>query len=224
MVARLPVVSWPVRLARLALALMAVLAAPALGGQAPAAVPGSELEVYLVTMGPGDMIWERFGHNAILLHDPASGRGISYNFGYFDFAQKDFLLRFLRGKMLYQAVALDGEHVDIEDVRLDARGGRATARGTITLGAPLRFDAALAFSRFDPARFGDFPAGRINGDARGRGELGATRRIEANWRITAAVVFESSHISPEYTFRMLFTMRSAEVCLSTIPEQPSFIA
>src|SRR5687768_10458480 len=29
----------------------------------------SHLSVYLLTMGPGDMVYERFGHNAILIED-----------------------------------------------------------------------------------------------------------------------------------------------------------
>lgn len=67
------------------------------------------LEVTLVTVEPGELYWQRFGHNAILVREPASGVSVSYNFGYFDFGQPDFLLRFLRGRMLYQAVAIDGE-------------------------------------------------------------------------------------------------------------------
>lgn len=67
------------------------------------------IEVWLATIEPGELYWQRFGHNAIVLREPVSGRGVSYNFGYFDFAQQDFLLRFIRGRMLYQAVALDAD-------------------------------------------------------------------------------------------------------------------
>jgi hypothetical protein len=95
----------------------------------PAVAPA--LQAFLVTIEPGELYWQRFGHNAILLRDPSSGRSVSYNFGYFDFAQQDFLLRFVRGRMLYQAVAIDGdrdiegylaEHrrVWIQELRLDA--------------------------------------------------------------------------------------------------------
>ena len=38
----------------------------------------------VLTMGPGDVFWERFGHDAIVVSDPAQGAPISYNFGYFD--------------------------------------------------------------------------------------------------------------------------------------------
>lgn len=77
-------------------------------------------QVYLLTVEPGELYWQRFGHNAILLRDPDGGRSISYNFGYFDFAQQDFLLRFVRGRMLYQAVALDGD-ADIAGYLADGR-------------------------------------------------------------------------------------------------------
>jgi len=62
-------------------------------------------EAWLVTFGPGEIYWERFGHNAIWLREPAAGLDHTINFGYFDFDQKDFLLHFIRGRMLYFSVA-----------------------------------------------------------------------------------------------------------------------
>lgn len=78
------------------------------------------LEVTLITVEPGALYWQRFGHNAILLRRPGASNGVSYNFGYFDFGQPDFLMRFLRGRMLYQAVALDGNR-DIAGYLEDGR-------------------------------------------------------------------------------------------------------
>jgi hypothetical protein len=66
-----------------------------------AAVPGSELTVYLMTMGPGDAVWEKFGHNAIWIHDAARNTDVAYNWGLFDFAASDFMSRFLKGDMRY---------------------------------------------------------------------------------------------------------------------------
>jgi hypothetical protein len=63
--------------------------------------PGSQLRVYLMTMGPGARVWERFGHNAIWIHDPATLPDTAYNYGLFDFRQENFLLRFIRGQMWY---------------------------------------------------------------------------------------------------------------------------
>ena len=76
---------------------------------APAAEPGSNLTVYLLTMGPGDQVWERFGHNAIWIHDDATGSDIAYHWGLFDFADKDFVPRFIQGRMRYSMGAFDLE-------------------------------------------------------------------------------------------------------------------
>lgn len=82
--------------------------APGLTTDVPAPVvntyagePGTQLRVWLVTAGPGDAVWERYGHNAIRLLDTATGQDIAYNWGIFDFQQVDFIPRFLQGRMLY---------------------------------------------------------------------------------------------------------------------------
>jgi hypothetical protein len=54
-----------------------------------------------MTMGPGKAVWERFGHNAIWIHDPAAGTDKAYNYGLFDLRQEKFLVRFLQGRMWY---------------------------------------------------------------------------------------------------------------------------
>jgi hypothetical protein len=101
----------------------ALLLAPALAqGTAPAPpssrergptgaarVPGSELRVFLMTMGPGARVWERFGHNAIWIHDPSSPPDTAYNYGLFDFQQENFLLRFIRGEMWYWMAGFPAE-------------------------------------------------------------------------------------------------------------------
>jgi hypothetical protein len=77
----------------------AQVAAPEAG--ATTRVPGAGLTVYLMTMGPGARVWERFGHNAIYIHDPARGTDLAYNYGLFDLRQERFLLRFIQGRMWY---------------------------------------------------------------------------------------------------------------------------
>ena len=66
---------------------------------------GNETEVWLVTYGPGDIYWQRFGHNAIWIRDSGLGLDHVFNFGFFDFEQQDFFLRFLQGRMLYFSAA-----------------------------------------------------------------------------------------------------------------------
>jgi len=64
-----------------------------------------ETEIWLVTYGPGEIYWQRFGHNAIWIRDPELGLDHVFNFGFFDFEQEDFFLRFLQGRMLYFSAA-----------------------------------------------------------------------------------------------------------------------
>jgi len=47
--------------------------------------PGESLRVSLLTIGQGDVVWERFGHNAILIQDEETGWEASYNWGVFSF-------------------------------------------------------------------------------------------------------------------------------------------
>lgn len=64
---------------------------------------GDTGQVSLVTMGPGQELYERFGHNAIWVHDPtesAQYRDIAFNYGMFSFGD-DFLWRFVFGTMRY---------------------------------------------------------------------------------------------------------------------------
>ncbi len=63
--------------------------------------PGAELRVSVITIGPGAQVWERFGHNAIMLEDMRTGRAVWYNYGMFDFGAKDFWPRFMKGDMRY---------------------------------------------------------------------------------------------------------------------------
>ena len=67
--------------------------------------PVNGAQAWLITFGPGNKYWERFGHNAIWLRESAAGLDHTFNFGFFDFDQEDFFLRFMRGRMLYFSVA-----------------------------------------------------------------------------------------------------------------------
>ena len=58
-------------------------------------------------MGPGDQVWEKFGHNAIWIHDELNGTDVAYHWGLFDFADKDFIPRFVQGRMRYSMGAFD---------------------------------------------------------------------------------------------------------------------
>ncbi|HEY2346421.1 MAG TPA: DUF4105 domain-containing protein [Xanthomonadaceae bacterium] len=78
----------------------------------------------LVTMGPGEEYWARFGHDAILVDDraddPASEPTL-YNFGYFNPDAPDFFLHFAEGRAEYQLVALPAR-VDLAQYAQAGRG------------------------------------------------------------------------------------------------------
>lgn len=85
----------------------ATMSIPVAAQQTATQQPGSELTVYLLTMGPGDQVWEKFGHNAIWIHDQSNRTDIAYHWGLFDFADKNFLPNFIKGRMRYSMGAFD---------------------------------------------------------------------------------------------------------------------
>ncbi|HEY4292515.1 DUF4105 domain-containing protein [Luteibacter sp.] len=91
--------------------------------------PAANLEISLMTYGPGDIYWERFGHDALEVRDTASGEAIAFNYGVFDFDQKDFLLNFARGIMAYR---MDAETTQ-SDVDSYAGEGRYVRRQRLAL-------------------------------------------------------------------------------------------
>lgn len=70
-------------------------------GPCQAAEPGEQISIYVLTMGPGVASYERFGHNALLVDDPDDPPGAAYNYGVFDFEQKNFIWNFIQGRMVY---------------------------------------------------------------------------------------------------------------------------
>jgi len=99
------------------------------GGVADA--PGEQLEVSLITYGPGAIYWERFGHNAIEIHDKLSDQAASFNYGVFDFDERGFLLNFARGYMHYLIDVAPSE----ADQKLYREEGRSVLRQRLQLGA-----------------------------------------------------------------------------------------
>jgi hypothetical protein len=91
---------------------MALAAGPAQQQELPYPLPlaedGRHLAVYLVTFGPGSQIWERFGHNAILIRDTVTSESTAYDYGRFSFEQMQFFIGFARGRMQYWMGRDDG--------------------------------------------------------------------------------------------------------------------
>ncbi|MEQ1439452.1 DUF4105 domain-containing protein [Fontimonas sp. SYSU GA230001] len=91
-------------------------------------------EISLLTFAPGEIYWQRFGHNAILVRDAARGAARVYNYGIFDFQQKNFFVNFARGRMLYR---LDEAPLDWT-LRLYAAEGRWAVEQQLALSAAQR--------------------------------------------------------------------------------------
>lgn len=103
---------------------------------APAAAQADSLRISVVTMGPGAQVWERFGHNAIMVEDLRTGGARWYDYGRFDFGGEDFWPRFLAGRMRYwtadapagaafAAYRAANRSVWVQELALDAEQRRA---------------------------------------------------------------------------------------------------
>ena len=88
-----------------------------------AAAASAAPRIGVMTMQPGEIFFELFGHNAIVVDDPAAASPVSYNFGFFDLAEPGFIGRFVDGTMEYQLVALPLE----EDLAYYRRVGRGVS-------------------------------------------------------------------------------------------------
>jgi hypothetical protein len=68
--------------------------------EAPPGAP-DPLHVFVMTMGPGDHPFFRFGHNAIWIRDERAPSDRVYNFGTFRFDSPRMILEFLGGRLNY---------------------------------------------------------------------------------------------------------------------------
>ena len=85
------------RLCLLLLVLLALFTSP----RAHAGEPGAELSISLLTMGPGEHPFTKFGHSAIWVHDASNGRDEVYNYGTFAFDSPTLVLDSVAGKLPY---------------------------------------------------------------------------------------------------------------------------
>jgi hypothetical protein len=115
------------RILLIALTLLCSAILPAHAGVAD--TPGENLEVSLITYGPGDIYWERFGHDAIELRDTASGEEVDFNYGVFNFDEKNFFFNFARGQMHY---LIDAETTADEEA-FYAQAGRSVTKQKLAL-------------------------------------------------------------------------------------------
>jgi hypothetical protein len=107
--------------------------------------PDGPLRVFLLTMDQGDEVWEKFGHNALLVRNEATGEEVAWNWGLFDFGDVDFIPRFLRGTMRYSMAGFPPDLMLQEYIRADrsvyANEVRLTASQAAELDAFVRWNA-----------------------------------------------------------------------------------
>lgn len=132
-------------LAAVVLMLALLFSGGATAQQAAAAAPhpGENLRVSVLTFAPGTTYWQRFGHNALLVENTATGANAVYNYGMFDFFQKNFFLNFARGHMLYR---LDVDSLE-RTLALYASEGRWVQQQVLNLDAGQRLQLARALDR-----------------------------------------------------------------------------
>jgi len=97
----------------------------------PTPLGGENLRISLLTFAPGETYWQRFGHNALLVENTVTGANAVYNYGMFDFFQKNFFLNFARGHMQYR---LDVDSLD-RTLHLYASEGRWVRQQVLNLDA-----------------------------------------------------------------------------------------
>jgi uncharacterized membrane protein len=61
----------------------------------------NQAQVSVLTIGLGTETYQLFGHSAIRIKDNKLGWDFVYNYGTFDFSDPDFLIKFIKGRLLY---------------------------------------------------------------------------------------------------------------------------
>lgn len=66
-------------------------------------------EVSLLTIAPGDLVYDTYGHSALRVNYPDRNMDYVYNYGLYNFDTPGFVIKFMRGKLLYQVGATSYE-------------------------------------------------------------------------------------------------------------------
>src|SRR5690606_30185007 len=59
------------------------------------------IEIFVITFGPGDHPFSKFGHNAVLVVDPQQRVDQVYNFGTFSANSPSLISDFMQGRLMY---------------------------------------------------------------------------------------------------------------------------
>lgn len=105
--------------------------------------PGTSLRISVLTFGQGDLVFERFGHNALRVRDSATGQDLAYNWGMFSFDEPNFLGRFLSGDTHYWVEAFPTDWLVDSYAKLD----RETVEQELALTPAQRAELAAFVAR-----------------------------------------------------------------------------
>lgn len=78
-----------------------ILAVLAMWPRPLCAEPGDELTISVLTFGPGDHPFSKFGHDGLLVEDRKRGTSLVYNYGTYSFHSAWLIPKFLLGKYRY---------------------------------------------------------------------------------------------------------------------------
>lgn len=119
-----------------------VLFSPAIRADEQPRLLSDEAKIYLLTCSPGEALYERYGHTAIMVLDEELGISDVYNYGIFDFSTEHFYWRFVKGETYYQLGKEDaswfmrlyeyaGRKVNIQELNLSPEDRDAIYRALI---------------------------------------------------------------------------------------------
>ncbi len=66
-------------------------------------------EISILTIGPGDNLYDKFGHSAFRVNDPENDIDYAFNYGVYDFDTPNFYTKFAQGKLLYKLAVSEFE-------------------------------------------------------------------------------------------------------------------
>jgi len=119
-----------------------VLFSPAIRADEQPRLLSDEAKIYLLTCSPGEALYERYGHTAIMVLDEELGISDVYNYGIFDFSTEHFYWRFVKGETYYQLGKEDaswfmrlyeyaGRKINIQELNLSLEDRDAIYRALI---------------------------------------------------------------------------------------------
>lgn len=90
--------------------------------------------ISLLTCAPGAELFSKFGHSALRINDPLTGRDVVFNYGLFDFNTPYFYPKFIRGKLKYMLGVQDTR----DFIYIYAREGRKVEEQVLQLNTAQR--------------------------------------------------------------------------------------